>query len=64
MLGPREIFFVMSHIDVWLDVIVFSRLGGLALGIIALGMVGFLTLYARWIYNNAYRLDVKWISKT
>lgn len=64
VLGPREIFFAVTHTDAWLDVIVFPRLDGIALFMIALGTIGYLNLTARWIYDSAYRLDKRWIVDT
>ncbi|MEE1349371.1 MAG: hypothetical protein UGE37_04420, partial [Dialister hominis] len=47
----------------WFSHVVLTHIGGMSLILMNLGILAFVILYARWIYQSAYNLDKKWIRK-
>lgn len=63
MMTPREMFFALYSPGKWLSHVVLTHIGGLNLILMNLGILAFVILYARWIYQSAYKLDKKWIRR-
>ena len=63
MMTPREMFFALYSPGKWFSHVVLTHIGGMSLILMNLGILAFVILYARWIYQSAYNLDKKWIRK-
>lgn len=63
MMTSKEMFFVLTNTTLWIKDIVLTHISWPILILWHIGLVVFTWLYAKWIYQSAYCLNLKWLSK-
>lgn len=64
MMSPRETFFALYQPVRWFYRIVLPHIGMFNLILMGVGIVAFLLLYWKWIYESAYNLSSRWTRRT